>query len=407
METKKAQRTPERPVGNESGMGAGKRSSPKGVLVISVGLSPQVVTETVYALAWERRERIDEIYMWTTTDGAREIERTLIDGGRGALYQLYADYGIPPAAVYVKVFGRVADAPRGLSLPADRPIGDICSREDNQLVADTLMHFFQEQASDPARRLFCSLAGARKTIGPYFALALQFFGRAGDQLFHVLVPPALEADRSFFYPRPGSAPGMIQLVEVPVALLREHLDVLQGSPGPLSYSELVRQVQEELAQLKEPPVLQVQSTSSSLEVLIGNSHLPLSGLQLALYVALVARRARCAPDCPGCPRCFVSVSEVQDAKLYRPLRRLIAKGGFRDYRLERLSRWSEGESSIDERLQAFRQTMSRLNSVIGDRPGRRIYRVTRTQWGGTSNYGIAISPRRIAVPPEILAIWDC
>lgn len=379
------------------------RSRSRGVLVISVGLSPQVVTETVYALACERGEPIDEIYMWTTSGGASVIERTLIDGGRGALYRLFAEYGLRPPEVHTKVFGRAADAPAGLRLNADRPLEDIRTREDNELVADTLLSFIRDQAADPSRRLFCSLAGARKTIGPYLALALQFYGREGDRLFHVLVPPHLEADRDFFYPPPGSPPGLIELVEVPVALLREHLDVLNVPGSPSSYSELVRRVEEELSHLKEPPLLRI---GNALEVFIGENHLRLPALARVVYVALAARRARCLPECPGCDRCFVPVAEVQDALLHQPLRRLVALGGFKDHRLETLSRWSSSESTMEDRLRALRETVSRINREIGDRPGRRAFRVARISWDGSSAYGIQLSPERIVVPAAVTSVWD-
>lgn len=397
------------------------KSRSKGVLVISVGLSPQVVTETVYALACERNEPIDEIHMWTTTGGAERIERELLRGGEGALYRLFADYGIHPPAVYVRVFGSSRHAPAGLRLAEDRPLEDIRSREDNQVVADTLMRFFQEQASDPSRRLLCSLAGARKTIGPYLALALQFFGRPGDQLFHVLVPPELEGNRAFFYPPPGSPPGLIELVEVPVALLREHFDVLKSVNGPLSYSELIHLVEEELAHLREPPKLEVRRklrhprTAGSqrakgsqclLEVAIGLSPLPLSGLQLALYTALIVRRVRCPDGCTGCPSCFVTMDEVLDAQLHEPLRRIVALGRFRDHRLETLARWSRETSSVDERVQAFRQTISKINRAVGRQPGRQPYRVVRRVCGEHVAYGIPLSPDRIAVSPKVANVWD-
>lgn len=376
---------------------------PKGVVVISVGLTPQVVTETLYALACERSEPIDEIHMWTTTQGEREIERVLIDGGRGVLYRFFRDFNLPPAEVYVRIFGRVADAPAGLSLAADRPLDDIRTREDHHLVADTLMHFLHEQTSDPSRRLLCSLAGARKTIGAYLALALQFFGRNGDQLFHVLVPPELEADPKFFYPPPGSPSGLIELVEVPVAYLREYLEVLRTPDGSMSYSELVRRVQDELAQLKDPPTLTVRIPER--EVLVGDRRLPLSGLPLILYVAFVARRARCRSDCRGCANCFITLEEVQDAQLHRPLQGIAAIARFKDYRLERLSRWSK-ESTVGDRLEAFRQTVSRINRAIGDSPSRRVFRVIRQDWGETAGYGIALAPDRIVVPAEVIRIWD-
>lgn len=371
-------------------------------MIISVGLSPQVVTETLYALQCERGERIDEIYMWTTTDGAEAIERTLIAGGEGALYRMASDYGFLMPAVHIRVFGKVNDAPQGMQLTGDRPLDDIRSLADNQLVADTLMHFIQEQAADPSRRLFCSLAGARKTIGPYLALALQFFGRKGDSLFHVLVPSELERDRSFFYPAPGSPPGLIELIEVPIALLREHLNVLQGFDRPISYSQLVEEVQRELDDLKEPPVLALRTPA---EVRIGESRVDLSGLSFVLYAALAARRTRCGAQCPGCPKCFVTMEEVQDALLFDPLQRIVVLSGFKDYRLQRLLRWSKRHSDVDQRKEAFLQTRSRINRKIGTRPGRHLYRVERAEWGEVVGYGIALSPDRIDVPQVVREVW--
>ena len=106
------------------------------------------------------------------------------------------------------MFGCAADAPTRLRLGADRPLEDIRRARITELVADTLLSFIQDSSGRPLARLFCSLAGARKTIGPYLALALQFYGNDGDRLFHVLVPPHLEADRGFFIrprvPPPGA-----------------------------------------------------------------------------------------------------------------------------------------------------------------------------------------------------------
>jgi len=375
----------------------------KNVLIISVGLSPQVVTETVYALVCESGVSVDEVHLWTTTDGARAIERTLLDGGKGALYRLFADYGLKHAVVYTRVFGKVKDAPSYLGLSLDRPLEDIRSLADNQLVADTLMHFIQEQAADPSRRLLCCLAGARKTIGVYLALALQFFGRESDRLFHVLVRPELENDPSFFYPPPGTPPGVIELVEVPIAFLREYFNVLQTPSGPRSYSELVAQVQDELALLKRPHILRVSPPS---RVSIGGKAVRLSPLQFALYAAFAARRVRCGEGCHGCPRCFVPLQEIQNAGLYEPLKKVISVGGFKDHRLEQLRRWSTREPDVEHRLAAFRETVSRVNRKVGDGPARRMYRIVRASVHDQSAYGIELSPAYIALSPALLEIWD-
>lgn len=375
----------------------------KTILVISVGLSPQVVTEAVYALACEKGERLDEIHMWTTTGGEQAIHRDLLDGGNGALYRLFKDYGLPVPEIHIRVFGRRADAPAGLGLTVDQPLEDIRSGRDNELVADTLMHFFHELTRDVRCRLLCCLAGARKTIGAYLALALQFFGRRGDQLFHVLVPVQVEVDRGFFYPPPGSEPGIIELVEVPVALLRDYLPGFSPAQVRLGYSELVRQVQQELDLLRNPPKLRVDLP---LVARFGDTTLPLSGLPLVLFVALAVRRSRCREDCPGCPRCFVPVSEVQDGGLHAPLIRIVHRSKLKDYRLRELTRWKAQPQHVGEPLKALLETNARIKRRLGDQPSRKALHVTRRAWGDESGYGIPLPPDRIVVAAELAGVWD-
>ena len=75
---------------------------------------------------------------------------------------------------------------------------------DNEALADQIFAFVRELATSTDTCLHASIAGGRKTMGLYIGLALQFYGRPGDTLSHVLVNPALE-NREFFYPPPNGA----------------------------------------------------------------------------------------------------------------------------------------------------------------------------------------------------------
>ncbi len=65
----------------------------KRVILALVGLSPQVVTEAVYALACEGRE-VDEIELITTRSGRDEIMKHLLASDQGKLYQLCEEYNL-------------------------------------------------------------------------------------------------------------------------------------------------------------------------------------------------------------------------------------------------------------------------------------------------------------------------
>lgn len=82
--------------------------------------------------------------------------------------------------------------------PDSQPLDDLRSAEENAALADFLVAFIRDRTQDPNVRLHCSVAGGRKTMGVYLALALQLYGRPGDTLFHVLVSPEFESHPQFF-----------------------------------------------------------------------------------------------------------------------------------------------------------------------------------------------------------------
>src|SRR5215472_11561879 len=75
-------------------------SYPRRILLAVTGLSPQIVTETLYALAVERQVRWlpTEVRLITTRRGAQEVERTLLSEDPGWFRRFCADYGLPAIA---------------------------------------------------------------------------------------------------------------------------------------------------------------------------------------------------------------------------------------------------------------------------------------------------------------------
>src|SRR5437867_4493919 len=69
------------------------------VAVCLVGLSPAVVTETLYALAVRHRPRIapDELHIITTLAGLSHVSGSLL-GPEGALARLRTEYRLPARA---------------------------------------------------------------------------------------------------------------------------------------------------------------------------------------------------------------------------------------------------------------------------------------------------------------------
>lgn len=166
------------------------------ILLAVTGMSPQVVTETLYAIHKEGRRWPDEIRVITTSLGARKVSQSLLE--EGFLARLCSDYGLP-----LPRFGseQIMEVPDAQGMPVD----DARTVSDHEALADFITHTVCEltrepAAGEPVHSLHASLAGGRKTMTFYLGYAMSLFARPEDCLSHVLVDEVFESQPEFFYP---------------------------------------------------------------------------------------------------------------------------------------------------------------------------------------------------------------
>lgn len=233
---------------------------PRRILLAVTGLSPQIVTETLYALAHAAPAFIPtEIHLLTTLEGARLAKAALLHPDGGQFHALLADY--PPLGQPVFDDSRI----HIIAGPDRQPLADIRSPAENAAAADAITALVASLTADPDCALHVSIAGGRKTMGFYLGYAFSLFARPQDRLSHVLVSPPFESHHEFFFPpaqprrlatRDGkhvdTAEAIVTLAEIPVVRLRHGLpQALQD--GRASFNEAVAAVQESLA----PPRLAI------------------------------------------------------------------------------------------------------------------------------------------------------
>lgn len=172
---------------------------PRRVLLAVCGLSPQIVTETIYALAADADHPFipTEVHLVTTAEGARRAELALLSRDLGWFHKLQQDYALP-GMQFDRHHIHVIPDRRG------RAMEDIRTPGDNEAAADCLTEQVRRFTSDPNCALHVSIAGGRKTMGFYLGYALSLYGRAQDRLSHVLVSSPFESSWDFFYPTPYS-----------------------------------------------------------------------------------------------------------------------------------------------------------------------------------------------------------
>ncbi len=212
-------------------------------LIAAVGISPAILTETVWALArGEQRTVIpDEVVAITTLTGQKKIVDQLQTPSphfRGqsvwqALRQdlLGAKSNADRLMLRIVAIDR-SDAASGLA----QPLEDIRDGEENLAAAEFILRQVRHYTDAKDRRLIASLAGGRKTMSALLHAAFSHLGRPQDRLTHILVNEPFDSPKLkplFFYPaqpaqllstpdgkRYRAQNAKLQLADVPFAPLR-------------------------------------------------------------------------------------------------------------------------------------------------------------------------------------------
>lgn len=109
------------------------------ILVALLGRTPQILTETLYALCVSQHTAIAEMWAISTQEGQRLAVEKLLAGRHGQFYRLQKDY---PAACGSVVFSKknILVAHDGLL-----PLADIHSREDSENFLELILRVLWEK----------------------------------------------------------------------------------------------------------------------------------------------------------------------------------------------------------------------------------------------------------------------
>jgi CRISPR-associated protein (TIGR02584 family) len=382
---------------------------PRRILLMVTGRTPQVVTETLFALAvappeGQRPFVPTEVRIITTAEGAKDARLALLSDDPGWFHALRRDYGLPEIAFTSAHIEALEDAD-------DQPLADIRTRDHNDRAADRIVQRVRQLTADDDAALHVSLAGGRKTMGYFLGYALSLFGRSQDRLSHVLVSAPYESNRDFYYPTPypkviytfGATPtqqrpidaqnAVVTLAEIPFVRLRDHL------PGQLkilhqdnaSFSAVVAAMQQAL----EPPQVVVDLPRGGLR-LAGEKLVPLAAADLAFYAWLARRRLAGRPP--------VRIP-AREQKQWTPEQRAEYADYRREYLLEAERANVRSNVGADMRVanaMTYRFFHDRktgvaetLEEAVG--PLAEPYSIRAVAPGRPAGYGLAIEPGRIEI----------
>ena len=319
------------------------------------GMSPQIITETLYALIQDKGWIPDEVRLITTEQGRQNAVLQLLEGEK-YFERLLADYQINQPVQFNQQSITVIKDANGHAL------ADLRSPKDNEAAADTICAEIRELTSDPGIELHVSLAGGRKTMGFYAGYALSLFGRPQDCLSHILVSEHYESHQNFFYPTQythvihthdgrvlDTSAARVWLAEIPFVRIRNRLPepLLQGTH---SFSETVQLAREatEIVQLVLFPASKRYSVNGRVGVLS-----PVNmGLLLWMAVRAADQQPAVEPVVEGEQRSaaeFLAIAEQHWLSLHAKTEQGLLKDGI-------TQKWLE-------------QNVSKLNHVLADRLG--------------------------------------
>jgi len=214
------------------------------VLLAVTGMSPAVLTETIWALAQEQRPVVPSRVIVLTTVRGRDSLRALFQPsskieGLTPWTALRLNLEQQGHALKGRLrFGETSDDIRVITAPDSATgqsveLSDLRSLADNEATADYLLDQVRGLVENPDTDLIVSLAGGRKTMGALLYACLTLAGRETDRLTHVLVNEPYETLRDFWFPgQPGGPiasrdgtthdPGAahLELADVPFVPLR-------------------------------------------------------------------------------------------------------------------------------------------------------------------------------------------
>lgn len=224
------------------------------VLFCVTGLTPQIVTETLYALCVQQQPAWvpDKVVVMTTAEGKKRILEQLLMKEGGQFAAFCANYNLKNRIEFDESCIVLALDSHGELLV------DVRTEQDNVLAGNAIAHTVQDLVAH-YDAVHVSIAGGRKTMGFYAGSALSLYGRPQDRMSHVLVNEPFEQAPAFYFPPAIAAPvvlreggtlssseARIMLADMPFLRLGRFLPPnLLGER--LSFANLVSQLQDNLS----------------------------------------------------------------------------------------------------------------------------------------------------------------
>ncbi|MDW8224224.1 MAG: CRISPR-associated ring nuclease Csm6 [Gemmatales bacterium] len=217
------------------------------ILVATIGISPAVLTETVWALAHRSPPVVvDRVIVITTKRGKDDLLQKLL--GEQSAQWVRLQQVLQKNGYHVQDKLRLHPSDIRIIEANGQELEDIRSTDDNRAVGNQILHILLELTANPTCTVYASLAGGRRTMSSLLLSAMSVCARPQDRVLHVLVNEPFDNPRlspPFYFPDPTieyheyskenttqrtpPKKARIELAEIPIPSFREFLDYVPES----------------------------------------------------------------------------------------------------------------------------------------------------------------------------------
>ena len=328
------------------------------ILVATVGLTPETVTETIYYFYKQSNKKrlFSKFYLITTNKGKEEIVKSLFKNKN--LEKLEKALAVEKDSISLSEKDIIV-----IKDNSGKPIEDVRNTENANQERLTLFKIFNYLTKASDNRLTVSIAGGRKTMSASIALALQLYGREQDELIHVMVPEIKRRENitdPWFFPQ--SDDEKIEVSVLPIIKTRKLIENRLPFDNPSKLQELAQ--------------LHINELSPIEKVIIDRNEIRINAenIQIAPFLMMVWRylsrnkidmcKKNAGETCDGLDGCYVSHSKMMDefnTKILTEYGLIVGKESEKyrklKFKLDKIKDTKGGIYEIDANLRQYRSKL--------------------------------------------------
>lgn len=355
----------------------------KNILFCITGLTPQIVSESLYCLSVQKKIQIDEIIIITTTKGKNVIlgkdkdKFTPKVSLKSEIENLCKKYKI------IKPIFEENSKHIIVAQEETAELFDIRSDKQNKLFPNKLAKIIKEKTEDINTVLHCVLSGGRKSMTAHLALVLSLFGREHDKLYHVLTSEKFEFKG--FYPITSEEKNALEISEIPFIRLRALLgDKLFSNDN---YTDFVEWAQNQVKIIFGNNII---LNINSKEIRYGNKVIKLTPLYFSIYHYFALS------NCEG--EKFVNINTIKDKKFSLAIKNFITEYyPYYNINDKQKKEWENNGFSETN----FRVYITKINNkiceIISDIETAELFKITSLRDYGNTSYCINAGKSRIKI----------